>query len=568
MATLAARITALAGAIRDKLNLMTPRLVPAGGTTGQVLAKASATDYALSWTAIGTSNVADGAITLAKQANVATGTICYRKSAGAGVPEMQTLATLKTDLGLTGTNSGDQTITLTGDATGSGTGSFAVTLAASGVGAGTYRSVTVDTKGRVTGGTNPTTLAGYGITDAATQAYVDALFEGMAWKDSVRAASTANINLASPGTTIDAVAMAAGDRFLAKDQTTGNQNGIYVWNGSAVAATRAADASTFAEMEAAVVTVEEGTAGAGTVWRQTAVNGTLGTTTITWAAFGGSSGFQVDVFTSSGTWTKPSWANQVDVMAVGGGGGGSGGGKWPTGSNRSGGGGGGGGGYSRNTFRASDLTGTVNVTVGAGGNGGGAQATNSTAGVWGGTGGQSSFGSYLRAGGGDSGYPGVSGFNTTASSGGGDAMISGATGGRSNNASTTSSPGIANAGGGGGGCGGGFYASGASIQNPWGNTPISILAGGSPNAGSGFGSTTHGNAGPAGASTAAGVFAGGGGGGGGTGSSTGGTPGGTGGAGGLYGGGGGGGGAGTDSVCDGGAGGAGGAGVVVVISRA
>lgn len=36
----------------------------------------------------------------------------------------------------------------------------------SGVTAGTYRSVTVDKRGRVTGGTNPTTLAGYGITDA------------------------------------------------------------------------------------------------------------------------------------------------------------------------------------------------------------------------------------------------------------------------------------------------------------------------------------------------------------------------------------------------------------------
>lgn len=38
---------------------------------------------------------------------------------------------------------------------------------ASGVTAGTYRSVTVDDNGHVTGGTNPTTLAAYGITDAA-----------------------------------------------------------------------------------------------------------------------------------------------------------------------------------------------------------------------------------------------------------------------------------------------------------------------------------------------------------------------------------------------------------------
>ena len=63
---------------------------------------------------------------------------------------------------------GNQTISVTGDATGSGTTSIALTLANSGVTAGTYRSVTVDVKGRVTGGTNPTTLAGYGIIDAAT----------------------------------------------------------------------------------------------------------------------------------------------------------------------------------------------------------------------------------------------------------------------------------------------------------------------------------------------------------------------------------------------------------------
>jgi hypothetical protein len=40
----------------------------------------------------------------------------------------RTVAQVKTDLGLTGTNSGDQTITLTGAVTGSGTGSFATAL--------------------------------------------------------------------------------------------------------------------------------------------------------------------------------------------------------------------------------------------------------------------------------------------------------------------------------------------------------------------------------------------------------------------------------------------------------
>jgi hypothetical protein len=74
-------------------------------------------------------SIGSGKVTLAMQANMATASVVYRKTAGSGAPEVQTLATLKTDLGLTGTNSGDQTITLTGDVTGSGTGSFATTVA-------------------------------------------------------------------------------------------------------------------------------------------------------------------------------------------------------------------------------------------------------------------------------------------------------------------------------------------------------------------------------------------------------------------------------------------------------
>ena len=53
--------------------------------------------------------------------------------AGTPVSKKITLANLKTSLGLTGTNSGDQTITLTGDVTGAGTGSFAATIANSAV---------------------------------------------------------------------------------------------------------------------------------------------------------------------------------------------------------------------------------------------------------------------------------------------------------------------------------------------------------------------------------------------------------------------------------------------------
>lgn len=57
----------------------------------------------------------------------------------------------------------------------------------SGVTAGTYRSVTVNAQGHVTGGTNPTTLAGYGITDAAAKSHNhDSAYlkkTGLTWDD-------------------------------------------------------------------------------------------------------------------------------------------------------------------------------------------------------------------------------------------------------------------------------------------------------------------------------------------------------------------------------------------------
>jgi hypothetical protein len=57
-------------------------------------------------------------------------------------------------------------------------GADEIDLATTGVSAGTYRLVTVDQWGRVTTGTNPTTLAGYGITDAYTTTATDSLLAG------------------------------------------------------------------------------------------------------------------------------------------------------------------------------------------------------------------------------------------------------------------------------------------------------------------------------------------------------------------------------------------------------
>lgn len=121
--------------------------------------------------------------------------------------------------------------------------------------------------------------------DVANKLYVDSAVEGLAWKDSARVSTQSNLNLAAPGATIDGITMVANDRVLVRSQTTGAENGIYIFNGAATPATRSLDASTFPELEQAVVTVEEGTS-AGATFRQTVINGTLGSTTITWASFG------------------------------------------------------------------------------------------------------------------------------------------------------------------------------------------------------------------------------------------------------------------------------------------
>jgi len=110
--------------------------------------------------------------------------------------------------------------------------------------------------------------------------------EGLAWKDDVDAASVANINLLSPGATIDGVTMSNGMRFLAKDQSTGAENGIYIWNGASTPATRALDMNSSLEFNSAIIPVREGgTANENTTWRVTIANPVVGTDPITIAAF-------------------------------------------------------------------------------------------------------------------------------------------------------------------------------------------------------------------------------------------------------------------------------------------
>jgi len=128
-------------------------------------------------------------------------------------------------------------------------------------------------------------------TDAATKAYVDSAAQGIDWKASVRAATTANVTLASDlenGDTLDGVTLATGDRILVKNQSTGSQNGIYTVNASG-APTRSTDADTGAELTSNfAVFVEEGTTNADQGYVLTNDGAiTVGTTALAFTQFTG-----------------------------------------------------------------------------------------------------------------------------------------------------------------------------------------------------------------------------------------------------------------------------------------
>jgi hypothetical protein len=124
-------------------------------------------------------------------------------------------------------------------------------------------------------------------TDLATKQYVDNVAAGLNWKQNVRAASTANVTIASAltnGSSMDGVTLATGDRVLLKNQTTGSENGIYIVVSSG-AASRATDADTSAEVQNMIVRVAEGTTLGDTMWQMVTDSITLGTTSLTFTQF-------------------------------------------------------------------------------------------------------------------------------------------------------------------------------------------------------------------------------------------------------------------------------------------
>lgn len=199
----------------------------------------------------------------------------------------------------------------------------------------------------------------------------------------------------------------------------------------------------------------------------------------------------IQEFTSSGTWTKPTGAKWVEAWAVGSGGGGGGGARTTSGNASSGGGGGGGAARLRTIIAASDLGSTVSVTVGAGGASGAGATSDGTAGTDGGGGNHSAFGTVITAygggggaggepantsgGGGGAGVTGAGG-NATSTTGGAAGLLGGAAGGSGVTGSLNSLDQ-----GGGGGAGGANGAAGG------GNTSAASTVSGATGGGGGGG---------------------------------------------------------------------------------
>lgn len=137
--------------------------------------------------------------------------------------------------------------------------------------------------------------------DAATKSYVDAVQSGLDVKESVRAATTANITL-SGEQTIDGVSVVTGDRVLVKEQSTASENGIYIVDSGAW--TRATDFDDDAEVTGGAFTfVEEGTSHADSGWVLATDDPiTVGTTALSFSQFSGAGQIDAgDGLTKSGS---------------------------------------------------------------------------------------------------------------------------------------------------------------------------------------------------------------------------------------------------------------------------
>ena len=123
--------------------------------------------------------------------------------------------------------------------------------------------------------------------DVATKSYVDGVSEGVRWKQSVRVATTANIDISSAPSAIDGITLAENDRILVKNQSTASQNGIYDFASAGSALTRSSDANAAGELSGgAAVFVQAGATNQDQGYVQTATLADLNANQV-WTQFTG-----------------------------------------------------------------------------------------------------------------------------------------------------------------------------------------------------------------------------------------------------------------------------------------
>lgn len=132
--------------------------------------------------------------------------------------------------------------------------------------------------------------------DAVNKDYADALANGLSWKTSVKAATTAPGTLATDfeaGDVIDGYTLVAGDRILIKDQVAAADDGIYVVqaSGAPVRSTDMDATTPVNEINGAAVFVEKGTANADTAWVQINDVTVLGTDPLDFVQFAGAGAY-------------------------------------------------------------------------------------------------------------------------------------------------------------------------------------------------------------------------------------------------------------------------------------
>lgn len=148
------------------------------GDKGDITVSSSGTVWTIDASAIITAKIADGAVTVAKTtgfgsiATQSAGSVTITGGSitgttvsgitftGSASPSLAVSGTTS----ISGTNTGDQTITLTGDVTGSGTGSFAATIASNAITTAKIANDAVTSAKIAAGAVGPTQLASTAVT--------------------------------------------------------------------------------------------------------------------------------------------------------------------------------------------------------------------------------------------------------------------------------------------------------------------------------------------------------------------------------------------------------------------